>query len=119
MPLITQTIKGRTVNRINVVATDADLADVLALLEGEIVQYNEEGTSGTAGATHPSSYNTQKISAKKDKFSCSFTLRHCKPTVGTVELFTQALGKIDAGWEDSALKAEKFNKFYDSSVGGN
>jgi len=118
MPIINQVIKGRSVNRVTIEATDADLTDVLALLEGEITQYKEEGTAGTAGVVHPSTYNTMKLSLKKDKFSCSFTIRHCKPTVGMKDLISASIGKLDAGWDDVALKADKLNKFYDSSRNG-
>lgn len=116
MSLITQTIKGRTVNRVNIVATDADLVDVLALLEGEVTQYKEEGTAGTS-APYPALLNTKKFSAKKDDNSVSVTIRHCKASAGTRNIRTSAIGKLDCDWE-TAVKAEKINVFYDSSTNG-
>ncbi|MFT7005380.1 MAG: hypothetical protein ACJAWW_002754 [Sulfurimonas sp.] len=113
MPLITQVIKGKTVNRANIVASDADMTDLLALLEGEVTQYKEEGTAGTS-APYPDSLNTKKFSARKDDNSCSVTIRHCKSTAGTRNIRTSAIGKLDCDWE-TAIKAEKINLFYDSS----
>ncbi|WP_324171714.1 hypothetical protein [Sulfurimonas sp.] len=116
MPLITQTIKGRSVNRVAILASEADLTDVLALLEGEVTQYKEEGTAGTS-EPYPYSKNTKKFSVRKDENSVSVTIRHCKASVGTRAIRAAAIGKLDCDWE-TAIKAEKLNLFYDSSKNG-
>jgi len=111
MSLYIQTIKGKAVNRSVIKgATADDTTDLEALLEGEVVKYDEDGTGG-ASAEHPSEYDTIKFSTKNEQNSCSVTARHVKPTVSMNDVHSSAISNLDADWKET-LSTKQVNFFY-------
>jgi hypothetical protein len=114
MPLIRQIIKGKTVRSLDVVASDADVAPLIALLAGQVDTYELESTAGTAG-TLPALLNAKKFSVRSnDGISCSVSIPHVKTSVQKNDMTAVVVGAFDAHW-DLSTKADKMNLFYDSS----
>jgi hypothetical protein len=115
MPIIKQVIKGRTVGYMNLDASDADLVDLEAILEGEVSKWDQKSTGG-ASAPYPAELNTKKFSCgnKDNNISTSFTIRHVKPTAYKPDFKAVVVGAFDAH-PDSAIKADYMNLLYDRS----
>lgn len=114
MALIRQIIKGKTVKSLDLLASESDVAPLIALLAGQIDTYNLESTSGTAG-TLPATLNMKKFSVRNSNGTgCSVSIPHVKTTVQKNDLKAVVVGAFDSHW-DLSTKAEKMNLFYDSS----
>lgn len=113
MPVIKQKIKGRTVNTLVTEATTGDLTDLMALLEGEVTDYDLK-SSGGAVAPYPLALNTKKFSCgnKTSKISCAFSVKHLKPTAFINDIEAVVVGAFDASY-DSTVKADYTNLLYD------
>lgn len=113
MPVLKQKIHGRSASTLEVDATTADLAPLLALLEGEVTEY-ELKSSGGAVAPYPAMLNSKKFSCgnKTQKISCSFSIKHLKPTAFITDVEAVVVGAFDANYE-STIKADYANLLYD------
>ena len=113
MPKINQKIKGKTVKYIDVEASTADLTELNALLEGEIVTFDLKSEGG-AVAPYPTSLNRKKFSCgdRDSSVSCSFTVPHCKETAYITDFESAVIGNFDASYE-SSVTADYTNLLYD------
>lgn len=113
MPVLKQKINGRNVNTLETEATAGDLTDLLALLEGEVTEY-ELKSSGGAVAPYPLTLNSKKLSCgnKTSKISCAFSVKHAKPTAYINDFEAVVVGAFDANFE-SSVKADYSNLLYD------
>lgn len=115
MSIIKQTIKGRSVNSLSIVATTADLADLQALLEGEVTTYETKSTGGTS-SPYPTDLNTKKYSVgdKATGLSGSFTIKHIKPTADINDVENVVINAFDANSE-TTVKSDRCSMFYDAN----
>lgn len=112
MPIIKQVIKGKSVGYLDVTATDADLLDLEALLEGEVTKYDEKASGGTV-SPYPANLNRVKLSCgnKDAGISTSSTLPHVKETAYKPDFKAVVVGAFDAN-PTSSLKADYMNLLY-------
>lgn len=115
MPIIRQTIKGRTVRSLDVEATAADLTALQALLAGEISVFDLQSTGGSS-SPYPADLNRKRFScgSKLHKLSCSFNVPHVKPTAHIGDIKAVVVGAFDASY-DSSIKATYTNLLYDKN----
>jgi hypothetical protein len=115
MPIIRQTIKGRTVKSLDVEATAADLTALQALLAGEVSVFDLQSTGGST-APYPTDLNRKRFScgSKLHKISCSFNIQHMKPTAHIADVEAVVVGAFDASY-DSSIKATYTNLLYDKN----
>lgn len=113
MPIIKQTIKGKGVGYLNVTASDADLLELEALLEGEVSKWDEK-SSGGSSSPYPATLNRKKFSCgnREQSLSTSFTVPHCKETAHKPDFKAVVVGAFDAH-PDSSVKADYMNLLYD------
>ena len=113
MPIIHQRVKGKTVKYLDVQATNADLAELNSLLEGEVTTFDLKSSGGVATAT-PTSLNRKKFSCgdRDTHVSCSFTVPHIKDTAFTPDIEAVVIGAFDASYE-SSVKCDYMNLLYD------
>lgn len=113
MPVLKQKIHGKNVNTLETEATTGDLTDLLALMEGEVTQYDLKGTGGSH-AEYPLTLNAKKLSCgnKSAKVSCAFNIKHLKPTAFINDIEAVVVGAFDASF-DSSIKADYANLLYD------
>ncbi len=115
MPFITQKIKGKSVKFLNVDATAGDIAELQAILAGEISTFDQKSTGG-AVAPYPLKLNRKKFSVgnKTNKLSCSFTVPHLKDNVYTPAIEAVVINAFDASFE-STIKATHTSLLYDKN----
>ena len=113
MAIYSQTIKGKSVKFSEIDATEADLTDLEALLEGEVTKFDLK-SSGGSSSPYPASLNRKKFSCgdKDTSVSCSFTVPHCKETAYTPDFEAVVIGAFDAS-PQSSVKADYMNLLYD------
>ncbi|NOQ31681.1 MAG: hypothetical protein GQ570_11220 [Helicobacteraceae bacterium] len=114
MPLIRQTVKSKYKTN-DIVASDADLAIVVGMMEGIIETYDEKASGGT-DITTPSTMNLVKISVSRpaDKLSAMVSIPHLKPTKNEKDIFAQ-IALFDADY-NSTLKATKIACRYNKVI---
>ena len=113
MPVLKQKINGRNVNTLETEATAGDLTNLLALLEGEVTEYDLKSSGGSVSA-YPLALNTKKLSCgnKTSKISCAFSVKHLKATAFINDIEAVVIGAFDASFE-SSVKADYSNLLYD------
>lgn len=116
--MIKQRIGGKNVNTVNVVASEADLAGLSAILEGELTTYELKAEGGTATAV-PAQMNGKKFSVGKRYLSgqtrsASVYIPHVKVSKTFSDLTTAVIGQFDEDFEGAA-KCEYANLIYDRS----
>ncbi|MDO8454077.1 MAG: hypothetical protein Q7S59_05855 [Sulfurimonas sp.] len=114
MPFITQKIKGKNVKFLNVDATAGDVAELQAILAGEVSTFDKKSEGGSV-APYPLALNRKKFSCgnKSLKLSCSFTVPHMKESVYTPAVEAVVIGAFDASFESTA-KATHTSLLYDA-----
>lgn len=113
MAIYRQIIKGKNSNTLEVDATDADLADLEALLEGEVQKFDLKSSGGST-APYPSTLNCKRFSCgdHTTKVSCSFNIPHAKPSAYTPDFEAVVVGAFDASF-NSTVACDYMNLLYD------
>lgn len=113
MPIIKQKVKGKSVGYLDVTATEADLADLGVLLEGEVTIFDEKASGGSV-SPYPLELNRKKFSCgdRDTGVSTSFTVPHCRVTAYKPDFKAVVVGAFDAH-PDSVVKCDYMNLLYD------
>ncbi|MCX6051300.1 MAG: hypothetical protein NTZ60_02195 [Campylobacterales bacterium] len=112
--IIAQKANGKSIKWFQLDATAGDVADLQALLEGEVTLFNEESRNGTAGSVTPTDFNRKKFSVGKHGagLSCSVTVPHVKLTAKINNIEAVVIGAFDATFE-VATACDYMNYLYD------
>lgn len=116
--MIKQKIGGKSVNTVNVNASEADTTTLLGLLEGELSVLDLKAEGGTAVAT-PTALNSKKFSVGKKYLSgqtksASVFVPHVNPSKTFSDIALGVIGNFDEDFMGSA-KCEYSNLLYDRS----
>lgn len=116
--MLKQVMGGRTINTLNGQMSTALTTAVIALLVGEVTEYEEKASGGTVMATIPTTgLNAKRLSVGKkglnNNFESAFiSLPHVKSTKSFNDLKTHMVGNFDSSYETTTA-CEYCNLYYD------
>lgn len=113
MAIVKQVIKGRTVRTLEVDASEANIADLVSILAGEVSLFELKSEGGSTSPL-PATMNRKRFSCgnRTQKISCSFNVPHVKNSAYINDFETAVIGNFDADYE-SSIKADYCNLLYD------
>lgn len=112
--LLVNTCKGKYASN-DIVASAADEAVIIDLMEGVVSSYDEVGAGGTDVPT-PAKMRVMKfgVNRKADRLGCTMILKHVKTGKNEIDIFAHK-GIMDADFK-SALAATGIRQIYGGEI---
>ncbi|CZE48931.1 hypothetical protein [Campylobacter geochelonis] len=106
--MLKQYISGLQTTTVNVIASDADLAKIAAIMEGSVETYKSAGQGGTAG-TLPATLNKKTfiLGAKGEmgaRKSTQVSFPHVKPASQFTDISASIVGQFTIGYEPDKVQ---------------
>lgn len=114
MSLLVNTCKGNYASN-DIVASSADEAVIVSLMEGVVSVFDEVGSGGTDVPT-PANFRVMKfgVNRKADRLGCTVAIKHVKSGKNETDIFAHK-ALFDADFK-SALKATGIRQIYGGEI---